>query len=155
MRKRGEILSAIVDSWRLQSQGRYFVRRGPIDWLHFDFVSRPYAVAVVVEASALPIPGSFLGQGEVFRKLTVSFEIFQKMPESGEQPELSEEVQEQLENDAVAVIADLHTRTASDGSKLIDGIENPDNAMSDWSDATIGVQGIVASIPINYHETTP
>jgi len=154
MSKRAEILSALKTSWAIQSEGRYYVRRGPIDWLHFDFISNPYAVAIVVEASALPIPASFTNQPAAFRTLTVAFEVFQRMPQGAQQPELSEVVQEQLVADIIAVIADMHTRKATDGTPLIDAVETPDDALSDWSDSTIGVQGVVASIPLSYHEVS-
>lgn len=155
MSTRREVIEAVADAWRKQGGGRYYVRRGPIDWLAWDWNARPYAVAIVVDASTLPLPRGLSKDDDLLRTLRLGFEVMARMPSNGAtaEPEPSEAEQEVMVLHVATVIHNLFQRNASNGGSLLDGIENPPDALTDWRDVALGVQGIVATVPFKYTES--
>lgn len=138
MTGRSAMAQRMLDAWRQVRNGRYWVRRGAVNWAAFDFSKNPFAVAVMIDEATFMRP---------INDATVTFEVFTRIPEQGGDPLLDDEEIEKLVDDAVEVI--LLGSAFDQGPFRYEPLENSARVV-ECSDSSLGVQGVVISFDVKF-----
>lgn len=125
--------------------GRYKVHRGAVNWAEFNFDKTPYPLAIVVDDR------SFLRQ---FNAATITLEMMMPFKGNvGDEPfgAVQDEAIEELSQDAELIFVKLlNVRHPATRDSLISKVDQTSDSIQEFSDSNRGIQGIVASVSIEY-----
>lgn len=124
--------------------GRYFVKRGAINWAAFDFEKHGPAIAVMMDDTTLLRP-----DGNEFNRANLALEVFAPMPD-GSDPGIDDGLLDELLEDAESIICDVNKATTSDGQPLAFDIVTGSASAKESSDVDQRVQGVVCQFTIRY-----
>lgn len=135
------IVQTVLELWREERNGRYFVYRGAINWSKFPFEERPYAVAVLLDESPL-----LRDHGD----MRMSFEIFTRIKPDPLKPGIDDLTLDDLREDCQNVLAALRGRKRpNEDEKLVLGIfASP--AVEAHDVDKMGVEGIIARVHFKF-----
>jgi hypothetical protein len=133
------LMSELVKLCQKQRNNRYLVHQGIIVWQDYDF-SQP-ALSIQVDEQSFLRP-------DAINYTIVSLEFGERM-EPGSVPGLNRDLQTNQLNDAAEIFESLE-QINIDGDDLIFRIDRTTDKAYPWSDAEKKVQGLVASVYVEY-----
>lgn len=132
---RKDILDRLKELGRQVRQGSYFVHRGPLNWAKFNFETYPRALTILVDES-----NPFAPQ---FQNMSISFEMFCRMPEEVSKDLTDDSVLDELVEDAQWILSELTRSVNGDGDNLVLKLDSKTSTALEVHDADLGVQGII------------
>lgn len=121
-----------------------FVKRGGINWLTLDWDKHPRALAIMIDDSSL-WPGV---QG--FRDGNLSFEYFARMPSQEGNPEIDDDLQDELVEDVLWIASQILRETNRNGQPLVTRVSRDAARIIEAHDVDLKVQGVIVTLNINF-----
>ena len=139
------VRDTLVDKAKTLRNDVYFVKRGAINWTTHDFDQDPRAVAVMIDDFQL-----FGKTNSGMKTANLSIEMFAKMPQRDGKPEIDDALQDELVDDAEALLR--HLQTARDGgdNPVVFKLDLESARVIEAHDIEIQVQGAVVQFAITY-----
>jgi len=134
------VVDRLRSFWSKLRNGRYYVRRGAINWAAFDFGKHRFAVAILVDDCTL--------FGRPFNTMTLAFEVFTVLPTSPE--DMDDKVLDEFFEDVRDAVRDLQIAKNSQGDALVTKYDASAENAIESHDADKGVQGLVASVRFDF-----
>jgi len=144
--QRTRVLAQIINLCKTVGGGRYFVRRGPVNWAEFDFNRYSAGISILTPEFTL--------LGAQVNSITVTLELVQRLPD-GERlyldtDGLNDEEIEGLVEDARIILIGLKSAKDSTGDstvlRVVDNrIEGQEMANLDFS-----IQGVMVTFTLEY-----
>lgn len=138
---RRQLITRVREFWTERSGQRYFVKRGVINWAGFDFKSRPFAIAILIDDMSI--------RREI-NGMNLTFEIATSMPTNQEFPEIDDGLLDDLIDDCESFIDEIRGWTDSKGDTLALRVQFSLARVVEFHDSNKQVQGIVLTIPVEY-----
>ena len=144
MSRRALILAELKKAAEAVHGRRYFVKRGPINWVSFPFADHPFAIAIGVESENL----GFLNPDDGMSSMNLVLEIYTKLEQNPEEPGFDDGLLDEIHADAEALVVGVQAYNDGRGNCLSAGVYGV-RAM-EIADATMNVQGVVLSFGVDY-----
>lgn len=122
--------------------GKYFVKRGAINWMSHDFAKMPEAISIQLDRVSL-FKQSGINDG------IITLEMFASMKTVKEVPEIEDEVMDQLLEDAEEIFTKL-MQAEDGGDAIVLKMEQDSTEVVESHDVSLRVQGIVVSVPVSF-----
>ncbi|PHR91970.1 MAG: hypothetical protein COA69_09400 [Robiginitomaculum sp.] len=121
--------------------GRWKVYRRAVDWSKFSFTNHPYAMAVMLDNTSL------FRNEKGMHTATLTLEMFTRLPVEAEG--IDDKVLDSIHEDALQLLNMLKTAVDDNGDSIVLKMGTTGNAAEVY-DASLSVQGIVASVNIDF-----
>lgn len=135
----------LTDSLRRHAEavrgGRYFVKRGQINWMEFDFTIAERAFAIMVDETTL--------FRDADNDATITLELATRIPNPDEHPDLDDGVLDEFLDDAVYVIRSMSQDVDPEGDFVGDAMLRTVRAL-EFYDPEFRLQGITVSFQVKY-----
>lgn len=144
---RGRVVQTLKNSWLATRDGAYkYVKRGPVNWAAFDFEKWPRAVAILIDESDIFSRHDEAGTQEML----LSMEIMALLPDEAKE-DMDDGLLDEMYRDLRKVLTELFDAKAEDVNMpiAIQQRARSDRAV-ETHDATMGVQGLIAMIKIDF-----
>jgi hypothetical protein len=144
-RARLAVVEAMVAVASRMASGRYYVRRGPIDYAAFDFTTHPYTCAILCPSFPLrKAPGAHAFEGTFILELTT------RMPDDAGAG-LDDRRLDGMMKDAELLLEQLERAVNNQGDPIVLRVHNdpPPEAVEQTS-ADWKVQGIAVTFTVDY-----
>lgn len=136
MSARATFLAEMKRECKAARNGRYFVKRGVINWSSFSFEAHPFAVAIVVDDCSF-------ANTEGFQEMRVSLEAAARIPDELEQPEIDDPTLDELFEDFEAVIQRVGKKLDPKGDSVLLRFDARTAKAVEFHDTSLRVQGVV------------
>jgi len=147
MTPRQAVLSTLINFVRSIDNGKYFAKRGAVNWAEFDFDRHPYACTVVVTRSGL---GRCVGESDGLTPMLIDMDFTMKIPDqNAEIAEINDEALERLYADAEAALNHLQ-RSIVEGFSDVFRLNRQTAEAIEFHDPQVLVQGIVVSFSVTF-----
>lgn len=140
---RRNALKKLKELWKGARNGVYFVKRGAVNWGTFDFDAKPRAVAILVDR------GSFLRINGI-NYADVAFEICAQMRATPGEPEIDDELLDELIDDAERVIYDLQESKDKEDNPVVLKVSKDTAEYEEFHDVEKKIQGIIVKVSIEF-----
>lgn len=144
---RGRVVATVKNNWLATRDSAYkYVKRGPVNWAAFDFEKYPRAVAILIDEADIFSRHEDAGT----QQMLLSMEIMAALPPE-EKEEMDDGLLDQMYRDTRKVLTELFEAKAEDVNMpiAIRQQAGTDRAV-ETHDATIGVQGLIAMLRIDF-----
>lgn len=139
------VLIKLKELWEQKTEnGRYYVRRGPINFASFQFDRFPRAVAIICDDSSLPLPQEQFP----FQGARISFEIGMSMPDEAS-GSIDDEAIDALRDDCTDILLQLLEATDTEGDNIVLRIDLGQARVIEWHDADRNLQGVILSFTLD------
>ena len=139
-------LRVIRETLRGIDNGKYFAKRGAINWIEFDFEANLYGVAIMVDSSDV---GRCAPEADEMSLAAVSLELATRIPPDDD-PEINDEILEGIYDDVEFLLDTLQAATNSQGDSIIFKLERSAASAIEFHDPQFRVQGIVVTFGITF-----
>ena len=140
----------MMDSMKAKARtvrnGRYFVKRGAIDWTSHDFASKPFALSLQIDDGSLLRTASVRGM----KSARISMEMFAPLPKAQDVPEIDDGLLDELIDDAEAIVLDLVMARDSSDDPIVFRVDETGARFVEAHDISLLVQGIVVTFNVQY-----
>lgn len=137
------VMQTLVDICKRMRGGRYYVKRGSVNWASFPFTDYPFAVCVLAdEVTAFMTPGQSRG--------TLTLEMMVQVPHEVNQSD--DAVLDDLFEDAFVAFAQLSEAREPDDESfpVITMLDQGSARAMEVSDTSMRVQGLVVSVTVQF-----
>lgn len=139
-------MRTLRESLRGIGNGKYFVKRGAINWINFDFEARRYACAIMVDSSDVARDAP---ETDGFFQVAVSLEIATRIPPDDD-PEINDDVLEGIYDDVERVLNELQVAVDARGDSVVFRLERGTATAIEWHDPQYRIQGLVVNFTIEF-----
>lgn len=144
--QRTRVLALLIDLCKAAGGGRYFVRRGPINWAEFDFSRYQAGIAILTPEFTL--------LGTQLNSITITLELVQRIPEADrgymETDGLNDQEIEGLVEDARIILLSLNAAKDAQGSVTVLRIVDNRIEGQEMSNLDFSVQGVMVTFTVEY-----
>lgn len=144
--QRTRVLALLIDLCKAAGGGRYFVRRGPINWAEFDFSRYQAGIAILTPEFTL--------LGTQLNSITITLELVQRIPEADrgymETDGLNDQEIEGLVEDARIILLSLNAAKDAQGSVAVLRIVDNRIEGQEMSNLDFSVQGVMVTFTVEY-----
>ncbi len=124
---------------------KYFVTRGPVNWLTFDFARHACGIAVRFEDGQLLRSADRVGIPAV-----LALDLVTTLPDDATEPGIDDTVLDRMIDDAEAIIRGLTASSDTNGDPVIFGVKPSSTRIVEFYDLNLGVQGVIATFEVSY-----
>lgn len=140
----------MLDRWKELAKemrnGSYFVKRGAINWTTFPFGDEGAGIALMVDDGSLLRTQRNLGM----KPARCSMEIFHRLPDEQESPEIDDGLMDQILDDAEWLIIELMKSRTAANDPVVFRIDENSVRFVEAHDIEIKVQGVVVTFNLEY-----
>lgn len=144
--QRTRVLAKIIDLCKEAGGGRYFVRRGAVNWAEFDFNRHPAGISILTPEFTL--------LGAQVNSITVTLEIVQQIPDGErlyrETDGLNDEEIEGLVEDARIIVLGLKSAKDESGDATVLRIVDNRIEGQEMSNLDFSIQGVMVTFTVEY-----
>jgi hypothetical protein len=142
---RRTVLETLRDAARIIRNSVYFAKRGAINWTVHNFEKHPRAIAVMQDDAQL-----FGDQKSGMKFANMSLEMFARMPERLEVPEIDDVLMDEMIDDAYELLRGLITARDVNDDPVVFKLDQASARVIESHDVDLKVQGIVVSFSVTY-----
>lgn len=145
MTPRRLLLETLKASAKKVRNGRYFVKRGAINWTAFDFDKHRFAISIQMDDFG------FIRVNGI-KEATISMEVFARMREQKEVeiPEIDDAITDEMVEDVERIIAELRQAADPQGDAVALRIDANSANIIEAHDVALRVQGVVTTFTVNF-----
>ena len=136
MSSRAVFLQKLKAECEAARNGRYFVKRGVINWSTFPFDTHPFAIALVVDDFSF-------ADDNGFQEMRVSLEVAARMPDDLEQPEIDDGLLDELTEDAERALQLVIKALDANQDAVVLRFDARTSRGVEFHDTALRVQGVV------------
>ena len=144
--QRTRVLAQIIDLCKQAGGGRYFVRRGAVNWAEFDFNRYSAGISILTPEFTL--------LGVQLNSITVTLELIQSIPEGErlyrETDGLNDEEIEGLVEDARIILLVLKAAKDESGNAIVLRIVDNRIEGQEMSNLDFSIQGVMITFTVEY-----
>lgn len=144
--QRTRVLSLLIDLCKQAGDGRYFVRRGPVNWGEFDFERYPAGISILTPEFTL--------LGVQVNSITVTLELVQRIPQGErlyrETDGLNDEQIEGLVEDARIILLGLKAAKDQGGDSTVLRIVDNRIEGQEMTNLDFSIQGVMVTFTVEY-----
>ncbi len=133
-----DALDKLKGLFKAQDNGRYFVRRGVIDWSSFPFTDHPWAVAIQIDQGTIETETGF-------QQYTIGVEMFTQIPGL----EVQEDIEAKMIQDVRIILQKWKTLKNERGDNIICKVY-PHIVFQEVYDIDLNVQGMTFQLDVEF-----
>ena len=123
--------------------GRYFVKRGVINWATFPFTNHAFAMSLLCDDT------SFMKVNGV-QDMSFSIEAATSIPDSTAQPEIDDGVMDSMIEDVETILNQVRADLDSHSNSIALMVDTESARIVEFHDSALRVQGIVATLIVKF-----